>query len=621
MLDLRSIAAALGGEVSGGRVRAPGPGHSLKDRSLSVKLNDAGDDIVIKSFAGDDWALCKEYVRQRCGLPSWESGQSNGKDRECASMIPAPPRKIIAEYIYLTANAQPYLKVQKATAHPRFLQLHWTGSAWQYGKPKGNPVPYRLPALLAAHISKTVYIVEGEKDADTLVGLGLVATTCPEGAGKWRECLNQYFAGRHVVVLPDNDEPGAKHGEQVASHLHGIAASVRILELPGLAEKQDASDWIAHGNTIETLTALAAETPLWTPPSPNNLSPIPDKFSKAIADALASVGTAAQLQTMIFPPLKYIVPGLIVEGCVLLAGKPKAGKSLFALDVALAITADRYCLGDKKCEQGDVLYLALEDRKPRLQRRLTKLLPTFHGKWPERFHYVVQGQWPRADQGGLEAIDRWCEEHPNARLVVVDVWAAFRAPTIGKNAYAEDYGPLSKLQELAGQRSITILVLHHTRKGASEDPVEEISGTLGLAGATDAFLVLKRSGSTGTLVGRGRDAEDVDLAVQFSKETLRWTILGSAEEVQQSEQRTRILAVLLDADEPLSPKDIASLIRQRGDATRQLLSKMHKAGQVVRAKKYGRYMLPGHTDHSHASGAQDTDFSEENCSVTGVTAA
>ena len=101
-----------------------------------------------------------------------------------------------------------------------------------------------------------------------------------------------------------------------------------------------------------------------------------------------------------------IVPDLIVEGCVLLAGKPKHGKSWFVLDVGLAVASARYCLGDKKCEEGDVLYLALEDGDRRLQRRITKLLPTFGGKWPERFNYETK--WPRENEGGIEAIDAWC---------------------------------------------------------------------------------------------------------------------------------------------------------------------------------------------------------------------
>src|SRR5262245_30294178 len=97
MLDLRVIAAVLGGEVRGGEVVCPGPNHSRRDRSLSVKLDATGQDVVVHSFADDDPIRCKDYVRKALHLPDWEpkhnsdrpilargsNGQANGsKGRE-----------------------------------------------------------------------------------------------------------------------------------------------------------------------------------------------------------------------------------------------------------------------------------------------------------------------------------------------------------------------------------------------------------------------------------------------------------------------------------------------------------------------------------------------------------
>jgi hypothetical protein len=304
-----------------------------------------------------------------------------------------------------------------------------------------------------------------------------------------------------------------------------------------------------------------------------------------------NIQTAAALRTKTFAPLKFIVPGLIVEGLVLLAGKPKVRKSWMALDISVATAAGRLCLGDRKPQQGAVLYLGLEDGERRLQSRIDKLLPTFGAEWPEGFMYETK--WPRADQGGVDEIDKWCEENPTARLVVIDVLARFRAPAnVRTSAYAEDYAALTKLQQLAIKRSITVLVIHHTRKGDSEDPVEEISGTLGLSGCADAFLVLKRTGSGATLTGRGRDTEDIELAVQFSDQTCRWTILGNATEVHRSDQRSRVLAALEEATEGLSTTEIAAAAglanRNAADA---LLFRMGNDGDIVRLKR-GLYCLP-----------------------------
>src|SRR5262249_14374341 len=85
--DLQSLARALGGEVSGQKVLAPGPDHSAGDRSLTVML-DAGapDGFVVHSFAGDDAIVCKDYVRQKAGLPAFKS---NGRRRASTTEINA----------------------------------------------------------------------------------------------------------------------------------------------------------------------------------------------------------------------------------------------------------------------------------------------------------------------------------------------------------------------------------------------------------------------------------------------------------------------------------------------------------------------------------------------------
>ena len=126
-------------------------------------------------------------------------------------------------------------------------------------------VLFRLPELIAADPDQTVFVVEGEKDCLRLAELGLIATTNCGGSGKWRDEYSQHLAGRRVVVLPDADQPGAKHAEQVAAALSGIAAEIRIVQLPGLDSKQDVSDWLDAGGTVEGLRALVDETLTWQP--------------------------------------------------------------------------------------------------------------------------------------------------------------------------------------------------------------------------------------------------------------------------------------------------------------------------------------------------------------------
>ena len=99
-------------------------------------------------------------------------------------------------------------------------------------------------------------IVEGEKDGNNLAKLGFVATCNAGGAGKWPPELNQHFTGANVVIIPDNDKAGRNHCKVVGEALKDVAASIEVLDLPGLPEKGDASDWIAAGGTADQLREL-----------------------------------------------------------------------------------------------------------------------------------------------------------------------------------------------------------------------------------------------------------------------------------------------------------------------------------------------------------------------------
>jgi hypothetical protein len=127
-------------------------------------------------------------------------------------------------------------------------------------------VPYKLPELTNAIAApKTVLIVEGEKVVDALRQAGLQATCNPMLAGKWRTEFVPYFAGASVVILPDNDQIGQEHAQEVAASLHGTAKSVKVLTLPDLPLKGDVVDWIAAGRTVKELCELATKAPAWVP--------------------------------------------------------------------------------------------------------------------------------------------------------------------------------------------------------------------------------------------------------------------------------------------------------------------------------------------------------------------
>jgi RecA-family ATPase len=322
---------------------------------------------------------------------------------------------------------------------------------------------------------------------------------------------------------------------------------------------------------------------------------ITPRFSSGASDGSARatswrdhIYTAAALQHMTFPPVSYCVPGLIPEGLTIIAGKPKIGKSWLALDVCIAVAAERLCLGDRKPIQGDVLYAAMEDNRKRMQRRIDKLLSPVSASWPERLTLVHS--WRRLDKGGVHDVREWIEQANNPRLAILDTLAGVK-PIKTQQGYTEDYESLVALHRLANEKGVSIIVLHHTRKMEAEDVVDTISGTLGLAGCADTVIVLNRMSQGTTLYVRGRDIEEAEHAVSFNKHTCRWTILGNAAEVQRSDQRSRILATLLERADPLSPEEIASAAGMKRGNVDRLLGKMIVDGEILKISR-GRYRHP-----------------------------
>ena len=158
--NMQSLAAALGGEVNGGQVLAPGPGHSADDRSLSVKLDsNAPDGFLVHSFSTDDPIACRDYVREKAGLPQFAPKKKSGNDTG------KPHTPTVAKYTYCSADGSPYLSVHRLADKNGFPQYHWTGELWANGAPQGPKVPYRLPELNANAITVPVYICEGKRTA------------------------------------------------------------------------------------------------------------------------------------------------------------------------------------------------------------------------------------------------------------------------------------------------------------------------------------------------------------------------------------------------------------------------------------------------------------------------
>ncbi len=231
---------------------SPPQGHN---RSLTITEKPGGTVLLFCHSCGKDGTpdILKAIDRISADLfPTPSEGQLQGD------------RRIVATYDYCGEDGK--MLYQTVRYSPKtFKQRQSHGKDWQWNLKDVRRVLYHLPEITAADPAELVFVVEGERDADALAGLSLVATTCPMGAGKWRDEYSETLRDRHVIVIGDNDTAGGKHAEQVARALHDMAAQVKVLDLPDLPDGGDVSDWLAAGGTSEQLVQLVDQAVPYEP--------------------------------------------------------------------------------------------------------------------------------------------------------------------------------------------------------------------------------------------------------------------------------------------------------------------------------------------------------------------
>lgn len=279
-------------------------------------------------------------------------------------------------------------------------------------------------------------------------------------------------------------------------------------------------------------------------------------------DPLDGSFSAAWLMDQEFPPINYAVEGIVPEGLTIIAAPPKLGKSWLVLDIALTVSAGAVALGAIEVQRRPVLYMALEDGPRRLQNRLQKLGAIIGG---DDLHFITD-----AGTDPLGIIGTFIHRHADRKpLVIVDTLGKIKGIYNGNDAYAHDYAQAAALKHQADQvPGSSVLVVHHTNKGAKDDFVDSVSGTHGIAGAADTILTLTRSRNDGAgiLNVTSRDAAEGKYAVTFDEG--KWTLDGGSLEAasQQAQNREATagvsddMATIVEAvqahPEGMSPKEV-----------------------------------------------------------------
>ena len=237
-------------------------------------------------------------------------------------------------------------------------------------------------------------------------------------------------------------------------------------------------------------------------------------------------------------PLNFVVDTLLSQGLHILAGSPKVGKSWLALWLAVTVAKGDPVWG-MGVKQGTTLYLCLEDSTLRIQNRLFEITEDA----PANVHFSTNSD--TLGKGLEEQLRAFLSEHPDTVLVIIDTLQMIRGAGYD-NTYANDYRDLSALKQIADAHGIAILLVHHLRKMSDDDPINMISGTTGLSGATDSNFVLrksKRRENTATLYCTGRDIPYRELALEFDGEDHVWKLLS--DNCEQAEQPNEGILFLL----------------------------------------------------------------------------
>lgn len=235
--------------------------------------------------------------------------------------------------------------------------------------------------------------------------------------------------------------------------------------------------------------------------------------------------SSEDLLEMRFKRVDFIVDTLLKPGLAVLAGAPKIGKSWMVLHLCMQVAKGREFFG-MPTEQSCVLYIALEDSPARLQDRLNGMEES---GTPE---LRLATSCSPVGEDLLREISAYCGTYPRIKLIVIDTFQKIRSQ--GREmSYANDYSEVSYLKEIADELGICILLVHHTRKLPDSDYMNEISGTNGIAGSADTLMVLKkekRCQNKAVLNCTGRDIEDRQIELQFSREKKLWEVLSDSAE-------------------------------------------------------------------------------------------
>ena len=430
-------------------------------------------------------------ARENGGVAHWlrEQGLEGPEPTQGGVSYVSNVTKSATRYEYQDANGAAAYIVERVERDGKktFRQKRIENGVEVYGLAGRDPLPYRLPDLIAKP-DAPVFIVEGEKDVDRLHAAGLLATTNSGGAGNWSETLNQYFNGRRLVIIPDNDDAGRQHARKVTQNLKDSAQDIRIVELPGLRDKGDVSDWL-DVNSVEDLRALVGGAA---------------ELEGAYRAVTATSFSADAMRAV--RPREWVYGRHLIRGYVSCTVSPGgAGKTTLALTEAIALATGRALLGVEVPEPVNVWHYNLEDPLDELFRRAWAICERFEIE-PEELEgrlFLDSGRDRKlivASRDGVDlianpAVDDVIDEMKARDIGVLQVDPFIKTHSLDENSNPEVDYVCTLFADVAKATRGSIDLVHHVRKGqpggaAQPGNIDQARGASALSGAVRAARTL-----------------------------------------------------------------------------------------------------------------------------------
>jgi len=455
-MELHEILSRLQGvRGSGTQYVARCPAHDDKKASLAVSEKDGK--LLLYCHAG----CTLEEITAAMGIQPSELSP-----RKAGSPVVTPP----VEYMYTDPDGNAVLKKIRTAQKDFFWQHKDDDGQWKNGR---NGITPPIFGLYEAKGQNLVYIVEGEKDVLTLKKLGQAAVSLADGAkSKWHKEYRDYFKGKEIVLLPDNDEPGRNYAAMLSDKLVSIAESVKVVDLakiwPDMPEHADISDYVAAfgRESFENVLTLAKNTPTRTAAGTLKIMSMND--------------IAAEQVDWLWKP--YIPSGKIT----LITADPGMGKTFFCLYLAATVSTGRRFWGQlpgEHREPGRVIYQTAEDGlADTLKPRLIPMEPDFK-------NILVIDE----SEEGLSLSDERIEAamklyHP--ALMIFDPLQAYLGAEVDMHRANEVRPVMAKIAHLAEEYKCAVVFIMHNSKMGQNQALYRSLGSIDIPAIARSMLIM-----------------------------------------------------------------------------------------------------------------------------------